>query len=1509
MRRLTMKKQKSNFWTGFAVLISVLLLIGCIAPVSATTGVQTPPVPLLPEQFFGTATLDGAAVSVGSVITAKIDGQNVGNVTVTTAGTYGDTGTFGERLLVTYSAERATITFWLGDLLALQTAVYEPGGAVDLPLTFKSNGPKLDVVSLSVPTELSLNSDDSLSSQVTVSVENLGSSEFNTSYAITGKLFGIDFTLLVNDTISVGGTIDSTIAVSIGPSVTSGTTRTGDRAYSISICKSPVLGSQVLSQVSSEAWIGTKSNTTNIIAAPTLNVIYPTYDDVSALAKKSGDLKITGIPDGQSVTDFTIPLRFDPSIAVYVAGSLPSGITVTASTGLLTIKGTNLGSSGSEIVIPLTFKSVSFSGKNCTLSNEGGAMTLENAGVKYKYAVTPGKFTQRAFTPKVNPSLWVPASAMGNSSFSVSITVSNPSDIPVANVDLNLIDSSGTSLWNASNVNFGSHQTQSYTVPVTLSDSSTLNLTALPNGGNSTYVNRWVAIVKYNLNITSANKDQWKAWYGYDYGGAETSDGYNKTVLYDSYPWLGTYFTTNAAGYVNVTIDFKGNESEIFRGTSSYQKYNYSYYSYASDWNGIYWYSYLPATKAGDYPYTITLERNGVSTSVDGVLTVRDVMVDIKVLESSSLGVEKTTADLPFALYSRSDSDRSTRSVEIALSSGSSGRTLQGLEYLIGYPHGCPEQATSPMLAALFVKEYYGEKGMLSDSLNDTIRTVAKSFINEYFISGTGRNPQQDNGGWGWGRSTPTFGYTTLPMYGIAALKADIDKDPEFWNAVSGELKFDKIDLNQSAEWVMRAQNSNGGWSSQSVYYDSDYYDNVMQTLFAVQALSSSYEYLDAGTKDMVNASLVNATRYLDSRNDVSDKGKAKMASSYLLIEKVLPGTVTNSTVTPLIDSIVKAPLSSWDVYDLGQAAFAIGLCDEIYSTTYVNNIKVAGIISGMTDDYGSGGRWYSTYTTSIAVRGLNALSSNDIPLKTEKSVTVTVKNGGNYVTTKTVIFNATHTSERLYLTNAELSTLYGTTEGDLTGTVLIDKPSDLPVIVAVTSKEQVPKSTAYTAKSGVYAAIPYAHIDPITNNFSLVVSPPTGIIEGEEKNVSFTAVNSVVNSSSPGSAEHQGVMILEIITSADKLAVFDYATYTNNSAVSGTPAAYYLDAGEKRYIEHMYNESTGSLYVYIGSDNGDAVSIPANAEQTYYVPMKFTTAGTAMIEARLSPMYDDEMMALGDANVTVLGYGNMNLSAVDEDNNPVSVSFAVEGQVTEDVPTYSARLLEKDYNVTITYGASSMHLVQTIKNGEITEYTARFITSAPISVMSDGDVQLLSPVIKETISNVSSDRWNAANPAKYVLNISVAGDDANSTVNVAMPTIYWQGTSGATNSSALGSLVFDTIVCSANSSGTWTGMPYSISADNKTMTVSGINPATYSELSITLNGRLAGDVNDDGYADIDDACDIAWYAIHHPGIVFNDTQKFYGDVNGDGYADIDDACDMAWKAIRLTDEYYNPLI
>ena len=114
------------------ILIGAVLISVCLAPVTPALADTT-----FPEEFWGDVTVNGAPAPVGAKIIAKIDGVERGSFTITEAGKYGATGTFGERLVV--SGDEAdighTITFWINGSQASQSAVYEPGESKELDLS------------------------------------------------------------------------------------------------------------------------------------------------------------------------------------------------------------------------------------------------------------------------------------------------------------------------------------------------------------------------------------------------------------------------------------------------------------------------------------------------------------------------------------------------------------------------------------------------------------------------------------------------------------------------------------------------------------------------------------------------------------------------------------------------------------------------------------------------------------------------------------------------------------------------------------------------------------------------------------------------------------------------------------------------------------------------------------------------------------------------------------------------------------------------------------------------------------------------------------------------------------------------------------------------------------------------------------------------------------------------------------------------------------------------------
>ena len=107
----------------------LLLLIFIVGTASA--------VPLLPVEFSGSVTIDGAPAPAGTVIIARIDDRDCGSLTLDVAGVYGGDAIFDKRLLVSGEADdkEKEIIFFVNDVKAIETSVYTPGTSKRLDLS------------------------------------------------------------------------------------------------------------------------------------------------------------------------------------------------------------------------------------------------------------------------------------------------------------------------------------------------------------------------------------------------------------------------------------------------------------------------------------------------------------------------------------------------------------------------------------------------------------------------------------------------------------------------------------------------------------------------------------------------------------------------------------------------------------------------------------------------------------------------------------------------------------------------------------------------------------------------------------------------------------------------------------------------------------------------------------------------------------------------------------------------------------------------------------------------------------------------------------------------------------------------------------------------------------------------------------------------------------------------------------------------------------------------------
>ena len=135
--------------------VVVLLAVVALLLFPALALADTPPEP--PCRFYGTVTVDGAAVADGTVITAMIGGDQL--TTATPAEGY-STSTYAIKIGVdTEYTEGATVTFMIGDRAAAQTGTWAKGANIEVNLSAGQAGPQAGAITDVQVTSLAAGSD------------------------------------------------------------------------------------------------------------------------------------------------------------------------------------------------------------------------------------------------------------------------------------------------------------------------------------------------------------------------------------------------------------------------------------------------------------------------------------------------------------------------------------------------------------------------------------------------------------------------------------------------------------------------------------------------------------------------------------------------------------------------------------------------------------------------------------------------------------------------------------------------------------------------------------------------------------------------------------------------------------------------------------------------------------------------------------------------------------------------------------------------------------------------------------------------------------------------------------------------------------------------------------------------------------------------------------------------------------------------------------------------------
>ncbi len=878
--------------------------------------------------------------------------------------------------------------------------------------------------------------------------------------------------------------------------------------------------------------------------------------------------------------------------------------------------------------------------------------------------------------------------------------------------------------WNAAEI--GAH-----TVNASLeSKSSDIN----PLNDNAT---RIITVKGYNINV-------WYMWYPYYY-----------PVYEDNYFYIGAYVDADYAGTANASISFDRPGLNVTMPNKTFTLYNSTY-------NYIWW--LVRADEVGKYNATITVsgfnQTSSINTTQNKVSQIRswgglynytfyqygpiNVIAQTVVVKDLNWTIPPlngtASGTLNYQVFNVTEIEKPNyywwmpsepnRSLKIELSAGAEGRMLMGLDYLFNYPNGCPEQTMSPTLGAKRVEQYYLKRGVLTEELNTTLYNKVKTGVNR-MSPNSSANPQQlqgvgtGTGGWAWGTGTPSMFYTVYTHYGMGVILNNTNYSHLVYNA--------NINVNESARWIVNNQNYEGSWTG-SGYING----NVPMTGFTMIALEQTLPYMNATMYNITNNSLQNATAYL-LRTQMSNGGWNQSyystgADGYSTALALLGLIGSGNNSAPVQQAISNGTgwlianqdnrTGSWSKYPGSQSYSYYG--DLAETTAYAAvALNKSGLSSQTNDSIRSGvrylagvyqdqGSWGSTKSSQTAIYALTELQ---VPEDVDTLVTIVLKD----VINQSIRLNNTYPAatisslQKPYLFRDRIWIHINRSELNAIGignhTINITTNGTAKVLVSVESKQIALKREAF-------ARVPMIYIDPIADNFTLAMSLPSGIKDGDTITANATITNK-------DNTTGMYVMVLEVPFSSN-------VTFPNTYPENTT---YYINNASKVLVQNMYNSSDNKLYIYPGSDDESQPSVPAGGSRSFYFNVTMLGYGQQTIESKVVPMYNDTLMAIANISTTVKGYGNVTVNTIDVNDSSIVANITIDSSTGT-----TARKLEGSYSLNATKpGFIPVNTTVSIAPGSDRIYTAKLVENAsdPVAVFYETNTTALPANVSGVVTKV----------------------------------------------------------------------------------------------------------------------------------------------------------------------------
>ncbi|MCE5338491.1 MAG: hypothetical protein LLF90_07395 [Methanomicrobiaceae archaeon] len=746
-------------------------------------------------------------------------------------------------------------------------------------------------------------------------------------------------------------------------------------------------------------------------------------------------------------------------------------------------------------------------------------------------------------------------------------------------------------------------------------------------------------------------------------------------------------------------------------------------------------------------------------------------------------------------LHTNNTYDNTTK---IIVQSGARGRTLSGLEYLVGYPYGCVEQTTSKMLATLNVKNYYLDRDKPAnwDTLRNTVNTSVSGGV-EKMLRG-GEVGQNSDGGWSlWGGDPSESSSSSYASYTLARINMPgedlnrlLDGKVSSGSTVdSGTVNFEKLiwwfhenpDDPSTGTWTWSAHVCHSWTPESNTAFVMLIHDMINQTVT-----------VDAEHRGYMEENMRNATRYFvetqnpdGSWSEGDDQAMATALALWGLESFAMPSPGIdsdriNATRERAAEWVVGAQHSggSWPAgysygwYDGGREAEATAYAVLALNATGLTaeNETISAGVGWLIEQYERGGSWGYTWASQVAIDALIQCQPNVV---TTGTVEVAIDN----VVVSRLPVSADNPRIEYTLTEEQMNTLMagGVLKRDIFGDrfstvrthALTATTSDAsgPILVSVDHSQSAPVSEiddtirwysgirSFGAEEeagllqvstdiGILSDAPL--VEGIPNTYDIGVTS-TRMVAGEKADVTITVKSEKEDVYSP---------MIEIPIAG---FVFDKTSGITENGKRGT--------------FEVLNGTTGndhkSLFIQsVGWERGDL--------QTYTFEITPEDHGTLDMDLRIRPLYDETQVTFANETFMVKGKGNVTVNVVDEDGEPVaaeSITLGTDGVTGKSTRTFTG-ILEGTYPLVVngTGGYPSIRTVARVTPDATALYNVTLPSSLanPTLVFSEGGAGSIAGV-----AQVPPEQLNALRNEKTTYNVTVLGNGGELGIALEFPMRY----------------------------------------------------------------------------------------------------------------------------------------